>query len=126
MLQRQNQRFLRGPWKMKGDAELSLFTFSICITFQKLHKQATQQSIQVTTEVRGTNAPVAKSQGHSQRQLGISCSDRGPITLDISGKFDFIFNMARVANLSLDSLEKIGFGGSGARSCSSRIESITP
>lgn len=28
--------------------------------------------------------------------------------------------------LSLDSLEKIGFGGSGARSCPSRIESITP
>lgn len=82
---------------MKGDAKLSLFTFSICITFQKLHKQATQQSIQVTTEVRGTNGPVAKSQGHSLRQLGISCSDRGPITLDISGKFDFIFNMARVA-----------------------------
>lgn len=59
---------------------------------------------------------MAKGQGHSQSQLGISCSDRGPITLDISGKFNFIFNM--------DSLEKIGFRGSGARSCSSRGDSI--
>lgn len=38
---------------MKGDAKLSLFILSICITFQKLHKQATQQNIQVTTEAQG-------------------------------------------------------------------------
>lgn len=80
---------------MKGDAKLIAYMLNICITFQKLHKQATQQSIQVTTEVRGTNGPVAKSQGHSQRQLGISCSDRGPITLDISGKFDFYFQYGK-------------------------------
>lgn len=38
---------------MKGDGKLSLFILSICITFQKLHKQATQQNIQVTTEGQG-------------------------------------------------------------------------
>ncbi|EDL19285.1 mCG147681 [Mus musculus] len=66
---------------MKGDAKLIAYMLNICITFQKLHKQVTQQNIQVTTEAQGTNGPMAKSQGHSHSQLGISCSDRGPITL---------------------------------------------
>lgn len=66
---------------MKGDGKLIAYMLNICITFQKLHKQATHQNIQVTTEALGTNGPMAKSQGHSQSQLGTSCSNRGPITL---------------------------------------------
>lgn len=101
---------------------------NICITFQKLHKQATQQSIQVTREAQGTNGPMAESQGHSQSQLGISCSDGGPITLDISGKvFVCLFSLKVWQEwpcLSLDSLLKIGFGGGGAGSCSFTGESI--
>lgn len=103
---------------MKGDAKFSLFILSICVTFQKLHKQATQQNIQVTTEARGTNGPVAQRQGHSQRQLGISCSDQGPITLTFQESLILFSIWQEWPYSSLDGLEKIGFGVSGARSCS--------
>lgn len=102
-----------------GDAKLIAYILNICITFQKLYKQVTQQNIQVTTGAQGTNSPVAKSQGCSQSQLGISCSDRGPIILTFQESL-LLFKKTwqEWPYLSLDSLEKIGFGGSGARACS--------